>query len=142
METARIPKVSVIVPAYRVSQYIRETLDSVLSQTFRGYEIIVVNGASPDTAQLEAVLQPYLPHIIYVKDDRPGQGRARNIGIQHARGEFLAFLDGDDLWRPEFLEKQLAAFRRDPSLDLVYADSIHFGEGLLVGRSFFEVCPS
>jgi len=136
------PLVSVIIPAFQVSQYISATLDSALTQTVSDHEIIVVNGASPDTGQLEAVLQPYLSKIHYVKDPRRGASIARNAGIRHARGKFVAFLDGDDLWMPHCLETQLQAFRQDPSLDMVYGDCVFFGDNVVAGRRAMDLLPS
>src|SRR2546422_4249577 len=102
------PLVSVIVPAYRAAPYIAETLDSILAQTFSGYEIIVVNDGSPDTEELERALAPYYDRINYIVQENRGQAGARNTGIRHSRGVFVAFLDQDDQWEPEFLSVQTA----------------------------------
>jgi glycosyltransferase involved in cell wall biosynthesis len=136
------PAVSIVTAAYNVSQYIAETLDSVLAQTFSDYEIVVVNDGSPDTVRLEEVIQPYRDRIVYLKQENQGVSGARNAGIRAARGEYIAFLDGDDLWEPTFLEKQVGEFRRRPDLDLRYADTTMFGDTALNGRSFLSLCPS
>lgn len=121
------PTVSVIVPAYRVTPFIAETLDSVLAQTRRDFEIVVVNDGCPDTVNLERALAPYRDRIVYLTQDNAGPSNARNTGIAAARGDFLAFLDGDDLWEPTFLATQLEVLERDAGTVLVYCDSQPFG---------------
>jgi glycosyltransferase involved in cell wall biosynthesis len=135
------PVVSVIIPAYNVAPYIAETLDSVFAQTFAGYEIIIVNDGSPDTDELERALEPYLNRLVYLKQENSGAGAARNTGLRAARGEFVAFLDADDLWLPEYLSEQLAFIQSD-NYDLVYADALLFGDSPLSGRTFMQIAPS
>jgi Glycosyltransferases involved in cell wall biogenesis len=125
--TDRVPVVSVIIPAYNVAPFIGDTLRSVLAQTFSEYEVIIINDGSPDTVELETVLAPYLDRITYLKQHNQGAGAARNTGLRAARGEFVAFLDGDDEWVPTFLEKQIRLIRSGPGYDLVYADAQLFG---------------
>src|SRR5260221_785574 len=93
-----VPTVSVVIPAYNVARYISETLESVFAQTFTDYEVIVVNDGSPDTEDFEQAIAPYLNRILYLKQENLGASVARNTGLQAARGEFIAFLDADDLW--------------------------------------------
>lgn len=142
MVRSQNPAVSVIVPAYGVSQFISATLESVRAQTFQDYEILVVNDGSPDTPDLERALQPYLPSIVYIKQPNGGPSAARNTGIRHARGEYVAFLDGDDLWAPEYLQTQMSILREDQSLDLLYCDSWYFGSSLVAGKRYMELFPS
>jgi glycosyltransferase involved in cell wall biosynthesis len=118
------PLVSVIIPAFACAEYIGQTLQSVFEQSLCDYEIIVVNDGSPDTELLESILQPYRDKISYIKQATRGPAGARNTGIRAARGRYLAFLDSDDYWAPDHLQKQLALFREDGSLDLVYCDSV------------------
>lgn len=134
--------VSVIIPAYNAAAYIAETLESVFAQTYRDFEIIVVNDGSPDTAALEAALQPFADRLTYLKQQNCGVSAARNAGICAAHGRYVAFLDSDDLWEPSFLETQLAMLERDPSLDMVYADGLIFGDTRDNGRTFMELFPS
>lgn len=134
--------VSVIVPAYNAAGFIAETLDSVLAQTYRNFEIIVVNDGSPDTAALEATLQPFASRLVYLRQQNRGVSAARNTGIRAAQGRYLAFLDSDDLWEPAFLASQMAMLEHDPSLDLVYADGLIFGDTRDNGRPFMELFPS
>jgi glycosyltransferase involved in cell wall biosynthesis len=136
------PTVSVIMPAYRVAEYISMAIESVLAQTFTNYEIIVVNDGSPDRADLEAALAPFRDRIVYIEQPNAGPSAARNTAIRQARGEFLAFLDADDYWEPQFLERQLACFDHDPQLDLVYSDGLLVGDSTLAGRTFMELTPS
>ena len=133
---------SVVIPAYRAAQSIPATLDSVLAQTFSDYEIIVVNDGSPDTVQLERVLEPYRARIAYYRQENQGPAGARNTGIQLARGKYIAPLDCDDLWEPGHLAAQLAVLEGDPSIDMVYADARIFGDGQGRGRTVMELCPS
>ena len=120
--------VSVIIPAYKVAPFIRETLDSVFAQTFTDFEVIVINDDSPDTRQLEQELETYWGRIVYLKQPNQGAGAARNAGLRVARGEFVAFLDGDDVWLPDFLREQLELIQSDGGYDLVYADAVNFGD--------------
>ncbi len=135
------PKVSVIIPAYKIAEYVAETLDSAFAQTYQNFEIIVINDGSPDTLEFEKVLEPYLEKIVYLKQPNIGAGAARNFGIETARGEFIAFLDGDDIWFPEFLESQLTLLESD-NYDLVYADALLFGGSPYDGKNFMEDAPS
>lgn len=136
------PAVSVIIPAYRVTAYIGDTLDSVLAQTFHDYEIIVVNDGCPDTQELEAALEKYRRRIVYIKQENRGLSAARNTGIRAARAPLIAFLDADDLYRPNYLEVQLAKMRDDPTLDVLYCEGEIFGEGPEVGHTLMELWPS
>ena len=121
------PTVSVIVPAYNSAEFIAECLDSIFSQTFVDFEIIIVNDGSPDTPALEVALEPFRERIRYLQQENGGLSAARNFGIREARGEFVAFLDSDDCWTPEYLSTQMKLFRDNPALDLVYADAKLFG---------------
>src|SRR5579872_6391964 len=139
---AKNPLVSVVIPAYLVTPYIATTLDSVLAQTFQDFEIIVVNDGSPDSEQLEKVLEPYRSRIIYLRQENQGPSSARNTGIHKSRGEYIALLDADDLWNPEHLAAQLTVLKTDPSADMIYADARIFGDGPESGRTVMELCPS
>jgi len=134
--------VSVIVPAYRASQWIEATLDSVLAQTFQNDELIVVNDGSPDTEELENVLAPYRSRIVYLRQENRGLAGARNTGIRAARGKYIAPLDADDIWEPDHLAAQVALLEADPSIDVVYADARIFGNVPEQGRTVMELCPS
>jgi glycosyltransferase involved in cell wall biosynthesis len=142
-ETAEsAPLVSVIIPAYRAAQFIAATLDSVLAQTFRDYEIILVNDGSPDSPELEKALEPYRDRIVYLRQENQGPSGARNTGILAARGQYVALLDADDIWAPEHLAAQLAVLEGDPLIAAVYADARIFGDVPEAGKTVMELCPS
>jgi len=102
-----MPTVSVIIPTYRHQAFIIECLNSVFAQTFKDFELIVVNDGSPD--QTEIILQPLIAagRIQYIAQKNWGTAAARNRGLSIAKGEFVAFLDDDDVWPPDKLEWQL-----------------------------------
>jgi len=135
------PVISVIIPSYNTAQYIGDTLESVFAQTFRDYEVIVVNDGSPDTPQLESVLRKHQNRIHYLKQENRGIAGARNTGIRNARGQFLAFLDSDDIWLPGFLTEQLKFFADNPSFDMVCTDCVYFGNTELAGATWQVLDP-
>lgn len=114
--------ISVIMALYRGERYVRDALDSIAAQSRLPGEVIVVDDGSPDNAAslLESVTLPFELRII--RQGNAGQSAARNTGIRAARGEFIAFLDQDDLWRPEHLEVLAETLEADPSLAWVFAD--------------------
>lgn len=126
-DVARAPRASVVIPAFNLAALIGETLESVFAQTFDSFEVLLVNDGSADTPELERALAPFRDRIVYVKQPNGGASAARNAGIKRARGEIIAFLDGDDLWLPEFLRSQIE-FLDARDLDLVYADALLFGD--------------
>lgn len=142
MDQTGSPLVSVIIPAYGVAEFIGETLDSVFAQTFTDYEVIVINDGSPDTEQLERALAPYMSRIVYLKQENRGVSAARNTGIVAARGSFIAFLDGDDIWLPNYLEVQVKRIQADPTIDVLYPNVVLFGGSSETGEEFMTVCPS
>ncbi len=135
------PKVSVIIPSYKTADLIAACLDSVFAQTCPDFEAIVVNDGSPDTPDLEKVLEPYMDRIVYIKQENKRAAGARNNAIRQARGEFVAFLDSDDTWMPDHLSSQMQLFAEDPSLDLVYSNSLLVGNPAQE-REFMQLCPS
>jgi glycosyltransferase involved in cell wall biosynthesis len=137
----RSPTVSVIIPAYNAGHYIGEALDSVFAQTFRDCEVIVVNDGSPDTPELEAVLLRYQNKILYFKQDNRGPGGARNTGMRHARGQYMAFLDSDDVWLPDFLAELIQFLEQRSSVDMACADCVYFGDPEWNGRSWQSLHP-
>ncbi len=136
------PRVGVIIPAYNVSQYIKEALDSVFAQTFRDYEVVVVNDGSPDTKQLEKVLNPYSDRITYAHQENRGPSSARNTGLRLTQAPFVALLDADDAWLPEYLSVQMAIMEDDLTIDVLYPNSIIFGNTADAGRTHMDLNPS
>src|SRR3954451_20944083 len=108
--------VSVVIPTYNGQRYIAATLDSILVQKHRPLEIWVVDDGSTDATT--QVVRDYAPEVRLIEQSRRGHPAARNAGIRAAAGEFLAFLDHDDLWSPDKLELQMASFMQNPALDL------------------------
>jgi glycosyltransferase involved in cell wall biosynthesis len=113
------PLVSVVMAAKDYGRYIATAIDSVRAQSFAEWELIVVDDGSRD--RTPAIVAPYLddPRIRYLRADRLGQSRAKNLGIALSRGDFVAFLDADDVWEPDKLSRQLPLFRHD--VDVVYS---------------------
>lgn len=116
--------VSVVIPAHNSVRYIAVALDSILAQKHRPLEILVVDDGSTDsTVQM---VRGYAPEVRLIEQEQQGHPAARNVGIRAATGEFLGFLDHDDLWSPDKLELQLATFERNPNLDLVFGHIQNF----------------
>jgi glycosyltransferase involved in cell wall biosynthesis len=140
------PRVSVIIPSYNTAGLIADCLDSVFTQTFSDFEVIVVNDGSPDTVSLEQALLPYREKIVYIQQQNKGAAGARNSAIARARGEFLAFLDSDDSWLPDHLARQIELFDHDPALGLVYSDALLIRDSghpnSRHANTFMEKCPS
>ncbi len=134
--------VSVIIPAYNVTSYIKEALDSVFAQTYPCFEVIVVNDGSPDTPALEQVLQRYRDRIVYLTQENRGLSGARNTGMRVAKGALVALLDADDIWLPDYLAEQTSFLRDNPDKDLVYCDAEFFGEEITPGQYYMQANPS
>jgi len=136
------PLVSVVIPAYDSAEYIGETLDSIFNQTFCDFEVLVVNDGSHDREALLHALEPYRRRIDYLEQENRGPAAARNVALRRARGRFVAFLDSDDLWTPDYLAVQVAAMRSDPTIDVLYCNAAFFGEASDVGARFMDLNPS
>jgi cellulose synthase/poly-beta-1,6-N-acetylglucosamine synthase-like glycosyltransferase len=141
-ENTAAPIVSVVVPAFRASHTIAATLASIFGQTFTSHEVIVVNDGSPDAAELERAIAPWRSRLRYFVQPNRGAGAARNTALRAARGRYIAFLDADDVWAPEFLRCQVAYLETNVRCDLVYCDTIITGESPVAGRRFMETAPS
>jgi len=110
--------ISVIIPVYNGERYLREAIESVLSQECRPLELIVVDDGSTDGSA--AIIQQFGPPVRYHYQPNAGLGATRNAGVTLAQGIFLAFLDADDLWAPDKLALQFRAFADDSSLDISF----------------------
>ena len=117
-----MPHISIIIPAFNAAPYIAETVRSALTQTYRDFEIIVVDDGSTDGTA--AALDDLRGRIVIHQQPNAGVARARNAAMALASGEWVAFLDADDLWLPDKLERQLAAVG---NADMVYTDRFNFG---------------
>ena len=112
------PLVSVVIPNYNYEKFITETIESVLAQTYKNIEIIVVDDGSKDKS-LE-VLAEFGDKIQVVQQKNAGVSAARNHGVSLSKGAFIAFLDADDVWLPEKLERQIEKFNQDSEVGLVH----------------------
>lgn len=130
------PLVSVVVTTYNQAAYIEQTLESVLAQTYDPYEVIVVDDGSTDDTPARMVR--FDGRIEYVRQKNMGVAGSRNTGVGMARGEFIAFLDGDDLWEPEKLSLQVAEAVRHPESGLIAVDGSQFdGDRTIEATLFF-----
>ncbi len=110
-------KVSVIIPAYNGDRYIGEAIDSILAQTYRDYEIIVADDGSTDNTR--QVVKQYGNQIQYLSQINQGVAASRNLGLKASQGEYIAFLDQDDIFLPHKLASQVALLKQNPSLGMV-----------------------
>jgi glycosyltransferase involved in cell wall biosynthesis len=136
MEVSWIPgmtnsTISIIIPTYNRARYVTEAVESVFAQTFKDYEVIVVDDGSTDNTQ--TVLEPYMERIRYVWQKNRGVWAARNRGISEARGEFIAFLDSDDLWETAALETLLDTFQEEAVAVSASANRLIRQDGNLLG---------
>ena len=112
--------VSVVIPTYNRAYMLRETLDSVLAQSYRPIEVVLIDdGSTDDTA---AVAAPYAPTVRCIRQPNGGVCKARNAGLAHARGEFIALLDSDDRFFPWKIEAQVRLLRAHPAIGMVWTD--------------------
>lgn len=115
-----MPLISVAIPVYNGEATIRETIESVLNQTFSDFELIVINDGSQDST-LDIVSSIRDPRLKVFSYPNAGLSASRNRGIDHASGEFISFLDADDLWTPDKLEAQLKALQANPQAAVAYS---------------------
>jgi len=120
-------KVSVIIPIYNVEKYIATTVQSVLEQTHQNFEIMIVDDASSDRS-VEICHQFADPRIQILRQENRGPSGALNTGIRQATGDYIAFLDGDDLWLPQKLEKHVAHLENSPDVGVSFSPSSFIDE--------------
>jgi glycosyltransferase involved in cell wall biosynthesis len=118
--------VSVIIPSYNCAAYIEEAIESVLIQSLRPVEVIVVDDGSTDNTV--EVMQPFLDHVEYLPQSNQGVSVARNVGLARAQCEYVAFLDADDAWYSEKLELQIEFLTAHPNVAAVFSDFATTGE--------------
>ncbi len=134
--------VSIIIPCYNARDYIREAVDSALAQTYQNIEIIVIDDGSTDDTK--NILEPYITSgkIQYIYQQNKGLAGARNAGIRSAKGDFIAFLDSDDLFLPEKINEQMKILREHPEFGVCYSDLMHFTDppsgGDPAARTFYH----
>ncbi len=127
-------KVSIVIPAYNAMRYLPETLDNLLKQTYQDFEVIIVNDGSTDNIKdwLTTISDN---RVQLISQENKGNSAARNKGISHAKGEYVAFLDADDLWEPSKLEKQVQVLDNYPQVGLVYTGVANIDpNGIPTGR--------
>src|SRR5690606_1029079 len=134
------PRVSVVMPAFNAARFIASAIESVKAQTFRDFELFVVNDGSPDTDELNVVLAPFLDDIVFVDQANLGAGPARNRAIDLARGELIAFLDADDEWLPNFLAEQVG--KTHSGWERADAGGELCGDAAPTGHRFMESAPA
>ena len=110
--------VSVVIPTYNQAGYLRQAIESILGQTYSNIELIVVDDGSTD--ETSELLSQYRGRLVAIRSPNSGTACARNVGVREAKGEFVAFLDHDDLWVSQKLEWQMELFAVDPGIGLVY----------------------
>jgi glycosyltransferase involved in cell wall biosynthesis len=127
--------VSIIIPTYNRGYILETTIDSVLSQEYPDFEILIVDDGSTDSTE-EIVRSKKDARISYIKHDRnKGISSSRNTGLRKARGEYMAFLDSDDLWYPQKLVKQIEVFIKYPKADFVFTNGYYKKEGDLLFKT-------
>lgn len=134
------PLVSIIMPAYNCERYIKEAIDSVIAQTYKHWELIVIDdGSKDDTAKIvdELSLKDSRIHL-YVNEKNQGVSATRNKGILIARGDWIAFLDSDDMWKPQKLEKQML-LSQETGAEFLFTGSSFINEKGDYYRGIFEV---
>lgn len=115
---------SVVVPVYNVEQYLIECLESIIHQNTEGIEVIIVDDGSTDgSGQICKAYEAAYSAIKYIRQENAGLGAARNVGFLHAQGEYVIFLDSDDYWREDCVDKLWECLVKHPFLDIVYFDA-------------------
>ena len=133
-----LPLVSIITPSYNQGEFIEETIDSVLNQTYPNIEYIIVDGGSTDNT-LE-ILKKYENRIQWISEKDKGQANAINKGILRTKGELIGWINSDDVYERDGIEKLVACWKKHPEADLIYGEGIYIDrEGRKVGRYLTEV---
>src|SRR5712672_3063531 len=117
-----MPKVSIIIPAYNQARFLGVAIESALRQTFSDLEVIVIDDGSTD--QTRQVAAGFGDRIRYIHQDNTGLPGARNRGIRESSGEYLCFLDSDDFYHPDKLQRQVELLDADPEIGFVYCDIV------------------
>lgn len=130
------PLVSIVIPVYNGSNYMREAIDSALAQTYKNIEVIVVNDGSKDDGETERIAKEYGDKIRYIYKENGGVSTALNTGIKHMKGEYFSWLSHDDAYMPDKIEKQVEALSElDDKSTLICCDYIHIDkDSKLIGK--------
>jgi glycosyltransferase involved in cell wall biosynthesis len=124
-----------VITTFNQASYIAAALESVLGQTYPLHQVIVVDDGSRDGTP--DAIRPYLDHIHYIRQENRGVAPARNTGVAAASGDLIAFLDGDDVWEPEKIEKQVTAAVQHPDAALIAANGVQFERDTILTRHLF-----
>lgn len=125
------PLISVIIPVYNGEPYLAETIESVLAQSYQPIEVMIIDGGSQDGSA--AIAQGYHSVRYFLQPDHSA-AEGRNHGVALAQGEYLAFLEADDLWAADKLERQMMVLAREPDVDAVFGHGVQFYSPELVDQ--------
>jgi len=128
-----MPKISVIIPTYNRLELLKRSIDSIFNQTYKDFELIVVDDGSTDKTK-EFCLNDN--RIIYLHQENQGVSAARNSGIKISKGEWITFLDSDDEWLPNKLEKQMEYAKNNPNIKIIHSNEIWIRNGVRVNEKF------
>jgi glycosyltransferase involved in cell wall biosynthesis len=137
MRSKILPKVSIIIPCYNREKYIRQTIESVLSQTYKNIEIIAVDDGSTDATR--DIIDDYIKKIKILQHPNrinKGQSAGINLGIRYSKGEYIAILDSDDMFAPEKIERQVKFLEEHPDVGLVYSNGFAIDEN---GKKLYSI---
>lgn len=119
-----LKNISVVIPVYDGEKYLAEAIESVLEQTLKPYEVIVVDDGSTDNSA--KVAESFFPHVKLIQMEQSGPSAARNVGVLEANGYYLAFLDADDIWMSNKLKLQMDFLASNEDIDVLFGKSIQF----------------
>jgi len=119
------PSVSVVIPVFNGERYLQQAIASALEQTYPPHEVVVVDDGSTDASR--SIVESFGGKVICKIQQNLGPSAARNLGTEVSTGEWIAYLDADDYWLPDKLEKQISVIRRQPSVDLIYTGRTESG---------------
>ena len=138
--TTKTPLVSIIMPTYNYGRFIADAIGSIMRQTVQDFELIVVDdGSTDDTQAILARLAE--PRMTVIRQENAGTPAARNRGRSVMRGAYLSWLDADDIWRPNFLERHLAVLESEPELGFTFANFVRTEDGALLPGTQFDLVP-
>ena len=134
-----LPKVSIIIPVFNGSNYLREAIESALAQTWQNTEVIVVNDGSEDEGRTDAVAQSFGGRIRYFSKENGGVSSALNFGIRHMTGEWFAWLSHDDLYSPDRIENDIKVIKSHPNAKVTFCNTYHInGKGETIRKNRFS----
>ena len=134
-------RVAVIIPVHAAA-FLHEALASVFGQLRPADQVIVIDDGAPDQSAIQDAIARWPGRLTLLRQANAGAAAARNAGLAAASVDWVAFLDADDRWQPEFLDRQMGFLHAHPEVDLVWADATIVGETPAAGRTFMSMCPS